>query len=87
MDEVCFQYPSSSGFFTAEIASNSLARLTEVYNDKHATSWPVHESIKEYAESPLEYQRMVKLLEEKGREEGLVIHAQREDIFNAMHRI
>ena len=29
----------------------------------------------------------VKLLEEKGREEGLVIHAQREDIFNAMHRI
>lgn len=64
LDEVCFQYPSSSGFFTAEIASNSLARLTEVYNDKHATSWPVHESIKEYAESPLEYQRMVKLLEE-----------------------
>ena len=50
LDEVCFQYPSSSGFFTAEIASNSLARLTEVYNDKHATSWPVHESIKEYAE-------------------------------------
>ena len=64
LDEVSFRYPSSSGFFTAEIASNSLARLTEVYNDKHATSWPVHESIKEYAESPLEYQRMVKLLEE-----------------------
>ena len=64
LDEVGFRYPSSSGFFTAEIASNSLARLTEVYNDKHATSWPVHESIKEYAESPLEYQRMVKLLEE-----------------------
>ena len=63
LDEVCFQYPSSSGFFTAEIASNSLARLTEVYNDKHATSWPVHESIKEYAESPLEYQRLVTLLE------------------------
>ncbi len=64
LDEVSFRYPSSSGFFTAEIASNSLARLTEVYHDKHATSWPVHESIKEYAESPLEYQRMVKLLEE-----------------------
>ena len=64
LDEVSFRYPSSSGVFTAEIASNSLARLTEVYNDKHATSWPVHESIKEYAESPLEYQRMVTLLEE-----------------------
>ena len=64
LDEVSFRYPSSSGFFTAEIASNSLARLTEVYNDKHATSWPVHESIKEYAESPLEYQRLVTLLEQ-----------------------
>ena len=64
LDEVGFRYPSSSGVFTAEIASNSLARLTEVYNDKHATSWPVHESIKEYAESPLEYQRLVTLLEQ-----------------------
>ena len=64
LDEVSFRYPSSSGFFTAEIASNPLARLTEVYNDKHATSWPVHESIKEYAESPLEYQRLVTLLEQ-----------------------
>ncbi len=64
LDEVSFRFPSSSGVFTAELASVSLARLTEVYNDKHATSWPVHESIKEYAESPLEYQRMVKLLEE-----------------------
>ena len=27
MDEVCFQYPSSSGFFTAEIASNSRRAL------------------------------------------------------------
>ena len=63
LDEVCFRYPSSSGVFTAELASASLARLTEEYNDKHATSWPVHESIKEYAESPLEYQRLVTLLE------------------------
>ena len=30
---------------------------------------------------------LVKLLEESGKEQGLVIHAQREDIFNAMHRI
>lgn len=64
LDEVSFRFPSSSGVFTAELASVSLARLTEVYNDKHATSWPVHESIKEYAESPLEYQRLVTLLEE-----------------------
>ena len=64
LDEVCFRYPSSSGVFTAELASASLARLTEEYNAEHGTSWPIHESIKEYAESPLEYQRMVKLLEE-----------------------
>ena len=63
LDEVSFRYPSSSGVFTAELASASLARLTEEYNAEHATSWPVHESIKEYAESPLEYQRLVTLLE------------------------
>ncbi len=63
LDEVCFRYPSSSGVFTAEMASASLARLTEEYNAEHGTSWPIHESIKEYAESPLEYQRLVTLLE------------------------
>ena len=63
LDEVCFRYPSSSGVFTAELASAALARLTEEYNAEHGTSWPVHESIKEYAESPLEYQRLVTLLE------------------------
>lgn len=63
LDEVSFRYPSSKGVFTAELASASLARLTEEYNAEHATSWPVHESIKEYAESPLEYQRLVTLLE------------------------
>lgn len=63
LDEVCFRFPSSSGVFTAEVASNALARVTEEYNAEHATSWPVHESIKEYAESPLEYQRLVTLLE------------------------
>ena len=30
---------------------------------------------------------LVKALEEDGKAQGLVIHAQREDIFNAMHRI
>lgn len=64
LDEVCFRYPSSSGVFTAELASVSLARVTEEYNAEHAASWPVHESIKEYAESPLEYQRLVTLLGE-----------------------
>ena len=64
LDEVCFRYPSSSGVFTAELASAALARLTEEYNAEHGTSWPIHESVKEYAESPLEYQRMVTLLEE-----------------------
>jgi ACT domain-containing protein len=33
------------------------------------------------------FAQLVKLLEEAGQEQNLVIHAQREDIFNAMHRI
>ena len=33
------------------------------------------------------FAELVKLLEEDGKAQGLVIHAQREDIFNAMHRI
>ena len=63
LDEVCFRYPSSKGVFTADAASTALARVTEEYNAEHATSWPIHESVKEYAESPLEYQRLVTLLE------------------------
>lgn len=52
------------GSVSAESASKLLARLTEKYNEAHHTDWPVHESVKEYAESPLEYQRMVTLLRE-----------------------
>lgn len=52
------------GSVSAESASKLLARLTEKYNEAHHTNWPVHESVKEYAESPLEYQRMVTLLRE-----------------------
>lgn len=33
------------------------------------------------------FTELVKLLEESGKAQGLSIHAQREDIFNAMHRI
>lgn len=33
------------------------------------------------------FAELVTLLEEEGKAQGLVIHAQREDIFNAMHRI
>ncbi len=33
------------------------------------------------------FAQLVKLLEEEGKAQGLTIHAQREDIFNAMHRI
>ena len=35
----------------------------------------------------LPFAQLVKDLEEAGKERGLVIHVQREDIFNAMHRI
>lgn len=37
--------------------------------------------------SKVPFAELVKLLEESGKEQGLVVHAQREDIFNAMHRI
>lgn len=33
------------------------------------------------------FAQLVQLLQEAGKEQNLVIHAQREDIFNAMHRI
>lgn len=52
------------GSVSAASASKLLAQLTEKYNQEHHTDWPVHESVKEYAESPLEYQRMVTLLRE-----------------------
>lgn len=38
-------------------------------------------------DADLPFAELVKTLEEAGQERGLVIHAQREDIFNAMHRI
>ncbi len=39
------------------------------------------------AQCPMDFATLVTTLEEKGKEMGLTIHAQREDIFNAMHRI
>lgn len=53
------------GSVSAESAARYMAALTERYNELHQTDWPVHESVKEYAESPLEYQRMVTLLSER----------------------
>lgn len=38
-------------------------------------------------EAKVPFAELVTLLEEAGKKQGLVIHAQREDIFNAMHRI
>lgn len=52
------------GSVSAESAARFMAALTKRYNELHHTDWPVHESIKEYAESPLEYQRMAVLLRE-----------------------
>ena len=37
--------------------------------------------------SPMMFADLVTELEQAGKEMGLTIHAQREDIFNAMHRI
>ena len=39
------------------------------------------------AGAKIPFTELVKMLEETGKEQGLSIHAQREDIFNAMHRI
>ena len=39
------------------------------------------------SQTDLPFTQLVKTLEEAGKEKGLVVHAQREDIFNAMHRI
>lgn len=39
------------------------------------------------SQTDLPFAELVKTLEAAGQERGLVIHAQREDIFNAMHRI
>lgn len=39
------------------------------------------------SQAKIPFAQLVKLLEEEGKAQSLVIHAQREDIFNAMHRI
>ena len=39
------------------------------------------------SEAKVPFTQLTKLLEESGKAQGLSIHAQREDIFNAMHRI
>lgn len=39
------------------------------------------------SQTDLPFAQLVKTLEEAGNEKGLVVYAQREDIFNAMHRI
>lgn len=63
-NRVTGDWPWNQGSVTAESASKFLAGLTKKYNELHQSNWPIHESIKEYAESPLEYQRMVTLLKE-----------------------
>ena len=39
------------------------------------------------SEAKIPFAELVRVLEEGGKVQGLVVHAQREDIFNAMHRI
>ena len=39
------------------------------------------------ADCQLDFAALVTELEQEGEKMGLTIHAQREDIFNAMHRI
>ena len=39
------------------------------------------------ADCPLPFDALSRLLTEKGEEKGLAVHIQRQDIFDAMHRI
>ena len=76
LDEIDYTYVSGEangrtnaarvrgGSITAEDASETLQTLTRAYNDAHGAGWPVKESIKDYAASPLDYQRMVAVLRE-----------------------
>ena len=76
LDEIDYTYVSGEangrtradrvrgGSVTAEDASETLQTLTRAYNDAHGTDWPVKGSIKDYAASPLDYQRMVAVLRE-----------------------
>lgn len=74
LDEVEYTYVSNeangrtsadrvrSGSVTKENAAEVLQTMTQVYNQVHGTDWPVKESIKDYAASLLDYQRMVSVL-------------------------
>ena len=82
LDEVAYAFEPEKGSgrtvtggrVTVEYATELMAKLTEAYNLRCGTSWPVHENFKEYAESPLEYQRMITLLEEQsGYRQGSVL--------------
>ena len=39
------------------------------------------------ADCPLDFDSLSKLLQAKGQERGLSVHIQRQDIFDAMHKI
>ena len=39
------------------------------------------------ADCPLSFDALARMLQEKGAERGLSVHIQRQDIFDAMHRI
>lgn len=74
LDEVEYTYVSSeangrtsadrvrSGSVTKENATEVLRTMTRAYNEAHGTDWPAKESIKNYAASLLDYQRMVAVL-------------------------
>ena len=64
--EKCCGWTVTGGRVTVEYATEKMAKLTEAHNRRCGTDWPIHENFKEYTESPLEYQRMITLLEESG---------------------
>lgn len=74
LDEVAYAFEPEKGCgwtvtggrVTVEYATEKMAKLTEAHNRRCGTDWPIHENFKEYTESPLEYQRMITLLEENG---------------------
>lgn len=62
----CVRWTSGNdqGEMTQDYADQALARMTEEYNAACGTAWPVLDSVKDYADSPVNYQRLLCLLRE-----------------------
>lgn len=61
---------SEGGSMSMEQASRGIKSLTEKYNADHGTAWEAKESVKDYTQSPAEFQRFLDVLDWNYREYG-----------------